>query len=140
MVVMTWGWRDAPRQLRLIAAVVVVILAYGTAVHLVHLVTSGFDPYPGLPGWLRTYFVALTLLDPLAAVLLARCTRSGVALAVAVFVSNAFANGWANYVFDPTGGITWGRLGHAVTTLLALGICASASRLWRAATPVQQPG
>ena len=75
-----------------------------------------------------------------AAVLLARCTRSGVALAVAVFVSDAFANGWANYVLDPAVGITVGRFGHAVTTVLALGVCATAPRLWRAATPVQQSG
>ncbi len=140
MVGMTWGWRGAPQLLRLIVSIVVVILAYGTAVHVVHLVTSGFDPYPGLPGWLRTYFLALTLLDPLAAVLLARCTRSGVALTVAVFVSDALANGWANYVLDPTIGITLGRLGHTVITLLALGVCAAAPWLWRAATPLQHPG
>lgn len=139
MVVMTWGWRDAPRPLRLIAALIVIILAYGTAVHVVHLVTTGFDPYPDLPGWLRTYFVALTLFDPLAAALLARCAPSGVALAVAVFVSNALANGWANYVLDPTVGITSGRLGHAVTTVLALGVCAASPRLWRATTPYQHP-
>ncbi len=131
---MTWGWRDAPRQVSLIAAVVVIILAYGTAVHVVHLFTAGLDPYPDLPGWLRTYFVALTLFDPLAAILLARCTRKGVALAVAVLVSDALANGWANYVLDATIGLTLGRIGHAVTAMLALGVCAAAPRLWRATT------
>ncbi len=90
-----------------------------------------------MPGWLRAYFVALTIFDPLAAVLLARCNRGGVALAVAVFVSDALANGWANYALDPSLGITAGRFGHAVTTLLALGVCAAAPQLWRAASPLQ---
>lgn len=133
-------WRDASRTARIYAAAVVILLAYGTAVHVVHLFSSGFAPYPDLPGWLRTYFVALTILDPLAAVLLARCTRSGVAMAVSVFVSNALANGWVNYALDPAVGITTGRLGHALLIVLALGICAAAPRLWRAATPPSQPG
>lgn len=51
MVVMTSRWRGASRQVRVIAAVVVIVLVYGTAVHMVHLVGSGFDPYPEMPGW-----------------------------------------------------------------------------------------
>jgi len=137
---MTGRWRGSPKEIRVAAAVFVGVLAYGTAVHVVHLVGSGFDPYPELPVWLRTYFVALTILDPLAAVLLAWCTRTGVVLAAAVLVSNAFANGWANYALDTSVGITEGRFGHAVITLLALGICAFGPQLWRAAAlPCQRP-
>ena len=84
-------WRGAPQPVRVAAAALVIILAYGTAAHLVHLASSGFDPYPEVPGWLRTYFVALTLADPLAAVLLAWRTRVGVVLAVAVLVSERAA-------------------------------------------------
>ncbi len=62
-------WQGAPRSARITALAVVVVLVYGTAVHVVQLVASGIDPYPGVPGWLRTYFTALTVLDPLAAVL-----------------------------------------------------------------------
>lgn len=113
---------------------IVVVLAYGTAVHVVQLVASGFDPYHGLPGWLRTYFIALTALDPLAAVLLARRQRSGAALAVVVLVSDAAANGFANYALDSAVGVTAGRVGHAVITVLALGACAAAPRLWRNAS------
>lgn len=109
-----------------------VVLAYGTAVHLVHLVTSGFDPYPEMPPLLRVYFVALTVLDPLAAVLLARCTRPGVALSVTVLVSDAAANGWANYALDDSSGLTVGRVGQGVITVLAIAACASVPRLWRA--------
>jgi hypothetical protein len=129
-------WRGAPQFIRVIVAVVVLLLAYGTVVHVVQLVSSGFDPYPGLPGWLRIYFVALTVLDPLAAVLLTRRHRSGVALATMVLVSDAVANGFANYPFDPTIGLTPGRFGHGVITILALGMCVAAPWLWRHA-PVQ---
>lgn len=113
-------WKCTPWLVRVAATAVVVVLAYGTVVHLVQLVGSGFDPYPDLPGWLRTYFVALTVFDPLAAVLLARRTRTGVALAVAVLMTDAAANGWANYALDPAGGVTAGRVGQAVVTALAI--------------------
>jgi len=105
----------------------------------VHLVSSGFDPYPEAPPWLRTYFVALTVVDLLAAVLLARRTRGGVVLAVAVLVSDAAANGWANYVLDPASGVTVGRVGQAGITVLAVAVCATTPRLWRATAPLHRP-
>lgn len=114
------------------------MLTYGTVVHLVQLVGSGFDPFPNLPGWLRAHFVSLTVFDPLAAVLLARRTRTGVALAVIVLVTDAAANGWANYALDPAGGVTTGRVGQAVITVLAIGACAAGPSLWRAAAPLQR--
>ena len=94
-------WQGAPQSVRIIVLAILVVLAYGTAVHVVQLVAAGFNPYEGMPGWLRTYFIALTVLDPLAALLLARRRRSGVALAVVIFVSDAAANGFANYALDP---------------------------------------
>ncbi len=109
-----------PRPVGVVATAAVVVLAYGSVVHLVHLVGSGFDPYPDLPVWLRTYFVALTVFDPVAAVLLARRTRTGVALAIAVLVADAPANGWANYALDPSGGVMVGRADQAVVTVLAI--------------------
>lgn len=128
-------WQNAPRPVRAAATAVVVVLTYGTVVHLVQLLSSGLDQYPELPGWLRIYFVALTILDPLAAVLLAWRTRAGVVLAVMVLVSDAVSNGWANYVLDPAGGVTLGRVGQAVITMLAIGACAFGPHLWRAAAP-----
>lgn len=130
-------WASAPRWVRSTVLFLVAVLIYGTAVHAVQLLVSGFDPYPGLPGGLRVYFTALLVLDPLAAVLLARSHRSGVAVAVAVLVSDAAANGIANYALDSAGGVTAGRLGQAVITILAIGACAVAPALWRSASPVQ---
>lgn len=131
-------WRGASRPVRVAAAALVVVLAYGTIVHLVQLASTSFDPYPDLPGWLRTYFISLTVLDPLAAVLLALRTRTGAALVVAVLVTDAAANGWANYALDHAGGVTSGRIGQAVVTVLAIGACAAGPYLWRATAPVQR--
>lgn len=128
-------WAAAPQAVRAIALGTVVVLAYGTAVHVVQLVAPG-HPYPEQPGWLRLYFVGLTVLDPLAAVLLARARRSGVVLAVAVLVTDAAANGWANYAVDDAGGVTAGRVGQAVITALALVLVGTAPRLWRHAVQV----
>jgi hypothetical protein len=100
-------------------------------VHVVQLVDAGFAPYPHLPGWLRSCFVGLTVLDPLAAVLLARARRSGVVLAGGVLVTDAAANAWANLVLDESPGLTPGRVGTAVLTARALGLVASARSLWR---------
>ena len=131
-------WQGAPRSVRTTALAVVVVLTYGTAVHVMQLVASGFNPYPDLPGWLRVYFIALTVLDPLAAVLLARRRRSGVVLAVVVLVSDAAANGFANFFLDRAVGFTAGRVGHTVITMLAIGVCAAAPQLWRTASPLQR--
>lgn len=129
-------WIGAPPSVARVALGLVIVLAYGTAVHVVQQVATGFDPYPGLPGWLRSYFTSLTVLDPLAAVLLARRHRVGVVLAVALLVSDAAANGVANYVLDPAAGVTAGRLGHAVITMLAVAACFVAPRLWGHALPL----
>lgn len=137
MAVLT-RWDSVPRPVRLVAAAAVVVLVYGTVVHLVQLISSGFHPYPELPGWLRGYFISLTILDPLAAGLLALRTRAGVVLSVVVLVSDAAANGWANYALDPADGATAGRVGHAVITLLAVAACAAGPYLWRAAAPLRR--
>ena len=133
---MTRRWETAPRAVRAAAVATVLVLAYGTVVHVVQLAVAGGDPYPDLPGWLRTYFVSLTVLDPLAALLLARRRRSGVVLAVAVLVSDAVANGWANHALDPADGLTAGRVGHGLVTLVAVGLLVATPGLWRATSPV----
>lgn len=65
--------------------------------------------------------------------LLARCRRSGVVLTVAVFVTDAMANGYANHVLDDSTGLTPGRVGQAVITVLALVSLAVAPAAWRRA-------
>jgi hypothetical protein len=80
-------WRGVPRRVRWIVTIYAVLLGYGTVVHLVHLVDLAIgstDPYPWAPPWLAPYLVFLTVLDPLAATLLALRRRAGLHLACLV--------------------------------------------------------
>lgn len=107
-----------------------IVLGYGTCVHVAQLLLGGGAPYPSLPTWLATYFVALTALDPLAAVLLLLRQRAGLVLSCAVLSTDAAANGYANYALDASSGVTAGRLGQAVITALAVALLLAAPRLW----------
>ena len=122
-------WAGMPLAVRVVVAAAVTVFAYGTAVHLGQLAAGGWHPYRGLPGWLAGYFVALTVLDPVAAGLLA-CRRAGLVLGCAVLLSDAAGNGYADYAIRPGQGITAGRAGQAVVTVLAIALLAAAPRVW----------
>ncbi len=126
-------WHGEPTRLRATVLVFVGLLAYGTVVHVVQLLAGDGRPYPDVPAWLGAFFVSLTVLDPLAAVLLARRHRSGVALTVAVSVADAIANAAANYAFDGSAGVTLGRVGQVVITCVAVAAVATAPAMWRGA-------
>ena len=79
------------------------------------------DPYPLMPSYLVVYFVSLTLLDPATAVLLALRRVEGVVLAALVLFTDALANAYANYVVDDAAGVTPGRIGQAVISVLSVG-------------------
>ncbi|MCA2214608.1 hypothetical protein [Jidongwangia harbinensis] len=96
----------------------VAVFAYGTAVHVGQLLIGGLDPYPSMPAWLAGYFVALTIADPATALLLAFRRIEGLVLACLVLATDALANAYANYAVDQAGGVTPGRVGQAVITLL----------------------
>jgi hypothetical protein len=122
-------WAGAPRPVRAVVAAEVVVLGYGTVVHVVQLAVGGLDASPGTPGWLAGYLVSLTVFDPVAAVLLWQRRAAGLWLAVAVLVTDAAANGYAVYGLGLGGAAA--RVGQAVVTLLALGAVAAAPWLRR---------
>jgi hypothetical protein len=125
-------WAGVPSRVRTTVAVTVAVFAYGTVVHVVQLVVGGLDPYPSMPSWLAGYFVALTIADPTTALLLAFRRLEGLVMACVVLVTDALANAYANYVVDQASGVTPGRVGQAVITLLtaALLIRAPAIAPW----------
>ncbi|MFU8874077.1 hypothetical protein [Micromonospora sp. SL4-19] len=113
------GWRALPRWARWTAGGYVAVLLWGTGAHVTDLVVGGADPYPWAPPWLAVYFVALTVADPVAAVLLARRRRLGMDLACLILVTDAAANGWAVYGLPSSAPAA--RIGHATVTIIALG-------------------
>jgi hypothetical protein len=133
-------WDGVPAGVRRVVLVAVAVFGYGTVVHAVQLLAGGLDPYPGVPTSLAVYFVSLTVLDPLAAVLLLLRRRAGLVLGCAVLVTDAAANGYANYAVGDVEGITAGRVGQAVITLLAVALLLAAPRLWPWLRPTARRG
>jgi hypothetical protein len=123
-------WAGVPDGVRWAVFVAAAVLAYGAVGHVLPFLVGGWDPYPSVPGWLAVYFFSLTVLDPLAAALLLLRRRAGLVLGCGVLVTDAVANGFANYAIDASVGLTVGRVGHAVITLLALALLVALSRLW----------
>jgi hypothetical protein len=111
-----------PRRVGATVVVLVAVFAYGTGAHLVQLLAGGLRPYPSMPSVLAIYFVALTLLDPATALLLAFRRVEGLVMACVVLVTDVLANAYANYVVDQAAGVTLGRVGLAVITLLTVAL------------------
>lgn len=132
-------WAGVPASLRQLVHIAAGVFGYGAVVHVVHLVLGGWNPYPSLPVWLAVYFISLTLLDPIAAVLLLFRRRAGLVLGCAVLVTDAVANGYANYVIDAASGLTAGRVGQAVISVLAVALVTTAPRLWPWLLPATTP-
>lgn len=121
-----------PRDVRVLTCLFFLVFAYGAVVHAVQIVGGGSDPYPGAPTAIAVFFVALVVLDPLAALLIALRRRLGIAIGIGVLTLDAVANGVVNYpphVTEP--GVTAGRVGQMLVCLLAVGLAAAAPRLWR---------
>ncbi|MEZ0164031.1 hypothetical protein AB2L27_04530 [Kineococcus sp. LSe6-4] len=97
--------------------------------HALDVVAGGWSAYAGAPGWLAAYWSALLVLDPLAAVLVARRHRPGLVLAPGVLVTDAAANGWAVHALGMGGPLA--VAGQAVVAVLALASLALTPRWLR---------
>ncbi|MFF6904421.1 hypothetical protein ACFY9Q_00575 [Streptomyces sp. NPDC012389] len=95
---MTGRMRHAPRlvvvQVCVIAAVLILV---GAASHLADLAQHGLRPYAWAPTWLNLYWTALSVLDPLAALLLLCGMRRGLDLVCAILITDLVANWYAVY-------------------------------------------
>jgi hypothetical protein len=122
-------WFGTPRGIVLAVVAEALVLAYGAVVHLVEL-AGGWPPYPWAPTWLTVYFTSLTVLDPLAALLLLARRSTGLYLAAFIFMTDASANWYASYCL-PQGTVA-SRVAQAVICGLALGslLIARQARPW----------
>jgi hypothetical protein len=131
-------WSGAPKTIRVVVGAQVAVLAYGGVVHVVQLATGGWPPYPWAPAWLALYFVALTVLDFLAAALLWARRTSGLYLSILILVTDAAANGYA--VYGLPGAAEIARYSQAIISLLALAAVITAPRVrrWMKRAPVSR--
>lgn len=83
---------------RLVIVIYIIALAVGTSTHINDIVTNGILPYRNAPMWLNIYWTTLTLLDPLAILLLCIRLRAGVFLTLATMVTDVAFNSYAGLV------------------------------------------
>jgi hypothetical protein len=122
-------WSGVPRGIVVAVVAESLVLLYGGVVHLVQL-GGGWPPYPWAPAWLAVYFTSLTVLDPVAALLLLARRQVGLHLAAFVLVTDAGANWYASYYLPR--GPPASRVAHAVICGLAVGslVIARRARPW----------
>jgi hypothetical protein len=94
-------WRHYPRAVKVLFALYALCFLWGTHNHVVDLRRGGFLPYTYAPLPFNIYWTSLTLLDPLAALLLFVLPYHGMVLAVAIMVSDIAVNLYAAYVLFP---------------------------------------
>lgn len=82
---------DYPTAVKLLFAIYSVCFLAGTYTHTVDLVTHGFLAAP-VPLAIGIYWNVLTLLDPLALVLLWWLPKTGIRLALAIMISDLCVN------------------------------------------------
>jgi hypothetical protein len=97
----------------------------GTTTHTADLILGGLDVYGGFPPGVRLFWVTLTVLDPITAVLIILRRRAGIVLGIAVIVADIAVN-WT--VFVLLGGLSW--FGVINQSLFAVLILATARPLW----------
>ncbi len=97
----------------------------GTTTHTADLILGGLDVYGGFPPGVRLFWVTLTVLDPITAVLIVLRRRSGIVLGIAVIVADIAVN-WT--VFVLLGGLSW--FGVINQSLFAVLIVVTARPLW----------
>ncbi|WP_139205388.1 MULTISPECIES: hypothetical protein [unclassified Plantibacter] len=115
----------AVRTLRVFQILWVVGFLVGTTTHTADLILGGLDVYGGFPPGVRLFWVTLTVLDPITAVLIILRRRSGIVLGIAVIVADIAVN-WT--VFVLLGGLSW--FGVINQSLFAVLIVVTARPLW----------
>jgi hypothetical protein len=114
-----------PTHLWIIQVVWVLGYLVGTTTHVADLVVGGSEPYAGFPTAVRVFWVSLTVIDPLTAVLLVLRRRLGVVLGVVVILADLAVNWTVFAMFD-------GLSPAGLVNLTAFGavVVATASPLW----------
>jgi hypothetical protein len=122
-------WHGVPRGVVLMVVAEAFVLAYGTVVHLVQL-AGEWPPYSWAPAWLAVYFTSLTVLNPLAALMLLTRRSTGLYLASIILITDASANWYASHHL-PQGTAT-SRIAQAMICVLALAslLIARRARPW----------
>lgn len=92
-------WGNYPGIVKLFFVIYMLCFLWGTKNHVLDIWNAGFLPYTYAPLAFNIYWTSLTLLDPLAIILLCRFPYHGMALAVLIMLSDIAVNLYATYSF-----------------------------------------
>jgi hypothetical protein len=126
--------RALPRSIRTVRLVWIAGFLVGTTTHVADLVLGGSGVYSGYPDAVRLFWVSLTVLDPLAVVLVAVRSRSGVLLGVAIMLADVAVN---VSVAATIGGLA--LFGLVNQSLFCAFVLLAARPLWRAFSTRTEP-
>lgn len=119
--------RALPRGIRIAQLIWIAGFLVGTTTHIADLVFGGSDAYFGYPDAVRLFWVSLTVLDPLAVVLIALRSRAGVPLGVLIMIADVTVN---LSVAATVGGLS--LFGLVNQSLFCAFVLIAARPLWRA--------
>lgn len=85
-------WKCSSRDWKVIICIYILSYTIATTTHLIDLVQGGFFPYFGKPIWANIYWMSLTLLDPLAILLLFISIEFGLVLFGLIILSDVVIN------------------------------------------------
>lgn len=103
-------------------------LLIGTATHVWTIATHGlFWDYDGAPFISRIYWISLTLLDPLAALLLFALPRIGLTMTLAIITSDVVHNTW---VMSRSPAPDWLNFMYVAQVLFLVFVFASFRHAW----------
>jgi hypothetical protein len=122
--------KSTPPGVRVLFAVYAVCFLGAGLNHAHDIWQGGLFPYRDAPPLLNAYWTSLTVLDPLAVLLLYRRPRAGMVLAVLIMVSDVALNSYAVYVLDES---VWWRAAVTlqVQTLFLGFVAGSVPFAWR---------
>jgi hypothetical protein len=126
--------RALPRSIRIVGLIWIAGFLVGTTTHIADLVLGGSDVYAGYPDAVRLFWVSLTVLDPLAVVLIAVRSRAGVVLGVLIMLADVAVN---VSVAATVGGL--GLYGLVNQALFCAFVLLAARPLWRAFSTRTEP-
>ena len=94
--------RPYPLWIKIILAVYMIAFAAATWNHAADIMTAGLFPYDkfwDVPCWMNVYWTSLTILDPLAIMVLLFYLRPGLLIYFIIMFSDVAINVYANYTF-----------------------------------------
>ena len=94
--------RPYPVWIKIILAVYIIAFASATWNHLADIIAGGLFPYDKfweVPWWMNVYWTSLTILDPLAILLLLFYLRPGLFMYFVIMVSDVVINLYANHTY-----------------------------------------